>query len=218
MVRGPTWARYRDYYSATRLRDVARRHRTDERHDDLWRSTRITFDILAGLREGLDLVALEGLFAADSCPNLDQAQIANSALSEAVLQLGNVRVNKRVRRVNYRDIGAEELGGVYEGLLDKQPQIAVDAPLGKQFEFIRSGERKSTGSYYTPDSLVLELVKSALVPVMEDRLSGEFRNCRARYQAAVASVTASGWSRGSRKRRSRSWRVKHQANGVPRAE
>src|SRR6266542_1541501 len=179
-------ARYRDHYSATRLRDVARRHRTDERHDDLWRSLRVTFDILAGRRTALDLVALDGLFAEYSCPHLDTAQVANNALAEAVLQLSNVRVAKRVRRVNYRDIGAEELGGVYEGLLDRQPRVTVDAPPGKQFELIGSGERKSTGSYYTPDSLVQELIKSALVPVIEDRVAKAGRSREAQEQALLS--------------------------------
>lgn len=178
-------ARYRENYSATGLREVARRHRTDERHDDLWRALRVTFDILAGRRTGLDLVALDGLFAPDSCPNLDRAQVANHALAEAVLQLSNVRVAKRVRRVNYRDIGAEELGGVYEGLLDRQPRVTVDAPPGKQFELIGSGERKSTGSYYTPDSLVQELIKSALVPVLEDRLSKAGKSREAQEKALL---------------------------------
>jgi len=67
------------------LREVARRHRTDERHDDLWRSMKVTFDVLAGRRSGLDLVALDRLFAQDSCPNLDRAEISNSAVAEAVL-------------------------------------------------------------------------------------------------------------------------------------
>ena len=32
-------------------------------------------------------------------------------------------------------------------------------------------DRKTTGSYYTPDALVQELIKSALIPVIDDRLS-----------------------------------------------
>ncbi len=65
------------------------------------------------------------------------------------------------------------------------------------------------------DSLTTGL---AVMELARGDLSGEFRKCRARYQAAEASVAASGWSRGSRRRRSRSWRVKHQAKSLPRAE
>ena len=58
-------------------------------------------------------------------------------------------------RVNWRDMGPEELGSVYESLLELVPQITDD---GRQFAFATGGEtkgnaRKTTGSYYTPDSL-----------------------------------------------------------------
>jgi len=189
-------ALYRDNYSAGRLREVARRHRSDSRHDDLWRSLRVTFDLLAGRRRGLNLVPLEGLFAADACRHLDAAQLANSALAEAVLQLGNVRVAKRVRRVNYRDMGAEELGGVYEGLLDRQPRVAVDAPPGAQFTLVGSGERKSSGSFYTPSSLVQELVRSALEPVVADRLAQAGKS-RTDQERALLSISVCDTACGS---------------------
>ena len=36
---------------------------------------------------------------------------------------------------------------------------------------VTGSERKTTGSYYTHSSLVNELIKSALLPVMRDRLA-----------------------------------------------
>lgn len=46
-------------------------------------------------------------------------------------------------------------------------------PLGDTdpFRLITGSERKTTGSYYTPRSLVNELIQSALVPVVEERLA-----------------------------------------------
>jgi hypothetical protein len=63
----------------------------------------------------------------------------------------------------------EELGSVYESLLDFQPVIKTHSE-GLTFTLATGSERKSTGSYYTRPELVRELIESALVPVLEDRL------------------------------------------------
>ena len=65
-------------------------------------------------------------------------------------------------------MGPDELGYVYEGLLELVPQITGD---GRSFSFAGAGEsrghaRKTTGSYYTPDELVQRLLASALDPVV----------------------------------------------------
>jgi hypothetical protein len=73
-------------------------------------------------------------------------------------------------------MGPEELGSVYESLLELVP--AIDLP-ARRFGFVGITEegstagnaRKTSGSYYTPDSLVQELIRSALDPVIEQRLA-----------------------------------------------
>lgn len=73
------------------------------------------------------------------------------------------------QRVNYSALDVEELGSVYESLLDFQPVIEKQES-GLAFDLRVGSERKTTGSYYTRPELVRELIQSALVPVMEDRL------------------------------------------------
>ena len=73
------------------------------------------------------------------------------------------------RRVNYAGLDVEELGSVYERLLDFHPQVSLES---RSFELVSGSERKETGSYYTPPELVRELINSPLVPVIEDRLEG----------------------------------------------
>ena len=56
--------------------------------------------------------------------------------------------------VNWRDMETEELGSVYESLLELTPRLTDD---GRGFAFAEGGEtrghaRKTTGSYYTPDA------------------------------------------------------------------
>src|SRR5581483_8521142 len=71
--------------------------------------------------------------------------------------------------VDYKNLGAEELGSVYESLLELHPIINVDAGAFELKTFAGS-ERKTTGSYYTHDSLVQALLDSALEPVIADKI------------------------------------------------
>jgi hypothetical protein len=68
----------------------------------------------------------------------------------------------------------EELGSVYESLLELTPML-VDQGRGFNFaegDETKGNQRKTTGSYYTPDSLVQTLLDSALNPVL-DRIESE---------------------------------------------
>ena len=160
---------YADGYGLRRLRDRAVRRSAHDRHGDLWETVRIVFRSLAGGEPRLGLPALAGLFASEECPDLDAARLENRALLGALFHLAWLRERSGLVRVNWRDMGADELGYVYEGLLELVPQITGD---GRSFSFAGAGEsrghaRKTTGSYYTPDELVQVLLDSALDPVVE---------------------------------------------------
>ena len=169
-------ARYLAGYSLTWLRDRAVRRSQHDRHADLWQALTITFGSLANGQPALGLPALGGLFDADQCPRLDAAQLDNRHLLAAVFQLGWFRADGGLSRVNYRDMGPEELGSVYESLLELVPDLqGLASPTTARLAFVGDDEtdastkgntRKLTGSYYTPDSLVQELIKSALEPVI----------------------------------------------------
>lgn len=173
-------------YSLRRLRERARRRRAFDRHADLWDGLK---PVLVGLAHGqplLALPALGGLFAEDQCPELDRSMLSNSALLEAVAKLGWMRSDGSLTRINWRDMGPEELGSVYESLLELVPGISAD---GRVFRFAnaeasKGNVRKTSGSYYTPDSLVQELLDSALEPVIQQRISGA-----ADPEAALLSIT-----------------------------
>ncbi len=163
-------------YSASLLRERALKCRAD-RHADLWQGLQVTIRGLAGGAEPLGLPALGGLFSDDKCPDLDAAELPNKALLAAVRALCFFRSGAVLARINYRDMDTEELGSVYESLLELQPVVHVDANPWR-FGFIgdeaegeaRGSARKLTGSYYTPDSLVQELIKSALEPKIAEAL------------------------------------------------
>ena len=160
---------YADGYGLRRLRDRAVRRSAHDRQGDLWEAVRIVFRSLAGGEPRLGLPALAGLFAPEECPDLDAARLENRALLGALFRLAWLREPSGLVRVNWRDMGSDELGYVYEGLLELVPQVTGD---GRSFSFASAGEsrghaRKTTGSYYTPDELVQVLLESALDPVVE---------------------------------------------------
>lgn len=168
-------ARYWAGYSLTWLRERSVRRSSHDAHSDLWQALCITFDGLAGGQPALGLPALGGLFAAEQCPLLNTCELDNRQLLTAVFQLGYFRQPSGLTRVNYRDMGAEELGSVYESLLELVPDVQhITQPQAARFAFVgddddasnKGNARKLTGSYYTPDTLVQELIKSALEPVL----------------------------------------------------
>ena len=163
---------YRDYYSTSRLRDLAARPR-GTRHPDLWRGLRVTMGMLheSGCPD-LALPAL-GSFLWDPA-NVDaiaDADISNRHLLDAIHEIAFVADDKTKRRIDYRNLASEELGSVYEALLELHPEVQIDATTEEGTFRCRRGdagsERKTTGSYYTPDSLVQRLLDSALDPVVD---------------------------------------------------
>jgi hypothetical protein len=167
--------RYRAGYSLTWLRERAARASSFDAHSDLWQALTITFNGLAEGQPALGLPALGGLFGGDQLQTLVNTEIENRHLLAAVFKLGYFSQPAGLTRVNYRDMGAEELGSVYESLLELVPTLQnLTQPHAAKLGFVGDDEeasnkgnaRKLTGSYYTPDSLVQELIKSALDPVI----------------------------------------------------
>ncbi len=170
--------RYAAHYSTARLRELAGRIK-GSRHGDLWRQFQILVRALSGdpsataTRTQLALPAL-GSFLWDpaSTTALNDAELTNFDLLEALRHLGFTRQGKVLRPVDYKNLGAEELGGVYESLLALTPQVSAD---GARFGFAEfaGNERKTSGSYYTPDSLVQCLLDSALDSVVDEAIKGK---------------------------------------------
>lgn len=188
--------RYRLYYSTAKLRTLAERRR-GSRHSDLFQGLRLVMEKL-GSAEGcpeiglpalgsflwsceavLDLVgnqsfsdkpdlSPEQLNIADEKPVLiEPCQITNADFLDALRALAFITDKHGRRPVDYKNLQSEELGSVYESLLELHPELNRDAGTFV-LETASGNERKTTGSYYTPDSLVQCLLDSALNPVLEE--------------------------------------------------
>ena len=165
--------RYRDGYAMARVRDRAARRSSHDRHADGWKGARIVLRALAEGEPALGLPALGGIFATDRCPHLDTADVANHRFHDAVYKLAWIRTGTGPMPVRWRDMGTEELGSVYEGLLELVPLIEDDH---RTFRFAGAGAnagnaRKNSGSYYTPSSLVQVLLDQALDPVIDGTIA-----------------------------------------------
>lgn len=166
---------YAEGYGLAALRAQCVRAASWDRHHDRYEGMKIVFRALAHGEAGLALPALGGLFADDRLPSLDGARLRNRAFMEAVYRLSWLSDKSGMVPVNWRAMETEELGSVYESLLELQPQLSED---GRGLVFAsetaeqKGNQRKTTGSYYTPDSLVQALLDTALDPVL-DRAEAE---------------------------------------------
>lgn len=171
-------ARYGRYYSLRRLRQLSERRRGGA-HGDLWQALRLVVKAL-GSPDGLPQLGLAGLgsmlWSEKACPDLEPAEISNRYLLRAVRALSFVedKEARQLRPVDYRNLGPEELGSVYESLLELHPRVsakATDTDESFSLGTAAGHERKTTGSYYTPSSLISSLMDTALEPVLDEATS-----------------------------------------------
>ncbi|MEU3299944.1 DNA methyltransferase [Streptomyces sp. NPDC006678] len=163
--------RYEAYFSSARLRAHARQRRGTA-HGDSYEALRIVLDALGDEkgRPELGLPGLGGLFNdTDADVPLRGLKLSNEALLTAVRHLSQVRDGSsgRWRAVDYRHLDADELGSVYESLLELEPKHST---ADRTFTLVEAAgnTRKTTGSYYTPSSLIECLLDSTLDPVIRD--------------------------------------------------
>jgi hypothetical protein len=161
---------YAEGYSLAALRAQCYRAASWDKHHDRYEGIKIVFRALAHGQEALALPALGGLFSEDKLPHFEVARLRNRAFMEALYRLSWLTDKTGMVPVNWRAMETEELGSVYESLLELQPQLGDD---GKTLRFAsevaeqKGNQRKTTGSYYTPDSLVQAMLDTALDPVLD---------------------------------------------------
>jgi len=157
---------YADSYSFTFWRERSRRRVARDGHHDAWEAMKVTLSSLENGQELLGLPALGGLFAKSETPSLNDALIPNRRFLSAIFCLGFIRKDGLTHRINWRDLKTEELGSVYESLLEIRPRLETNGMFALD-SGTKGNDRKTSGSYYTPDSLVETLLDSALDPVLD---------------------------------------------------
>ncbi|MCI6864557.1 hypothetical protein [Anaerobiospirillum succiniciproducens] len=193
--------RYQRGYALKRFTEQSLRRRFKNEYSDAWEAVRIVFKGLTTGEPRLALPALGGLFNVEQCPDLDKCHLSNQALLTAMNELRWDTVDGQTYAIDYKNMGSEELGGVYESLLELVPSINTEL---RTFDFVglstdgsdAGNTRKMTSSYYTPDELVQSLLNSALDPVIDQKLK-EAEQTGQDPEAALLSMTVIDPAMGS---------------------
>ncbi|MNS22164.1 hypothetical protein D3C72_539470 [compost metagenome] len=123
-----------------------------------------------------------GLFAGAGTPLLASARIPDSVMAPALDALSYERSKGERRYINYRDLSVQQLGSIYERLLEfeivREPGEVGD--IGYLTVRPNLFARKNSGSYYTPDELVGLILDETLEPLIAER--------RAAFRSALAAL------------------------------
>ena len=109
-----------------------------------------------------------GLFTADAAPLLNQVRLPDDVIADVVHDLSHTQTEGQPGYVNYRDMSVQQLGSIYERLLEQEP---VRGPDGQVRIRPNPYARKDSGSFYTPQDLVDLIVDQTLKPLVDERLA-----------------------------------------------
>ena len=107
-----------------------------------------------------------GLFDPDKTPLLSQIRLGDCVMADVIDALSFERTDEGRKYINYRDLSVQQLGSIYERLLEHE--VIRD---GAQIS-IRPNvfARKGSGSYYTPDDLVGLIIRETVGPLVATRI------------------------------------------------
>jgi hypothetical protein len=194
----PVWHPiYRDSYSIGALHVQAQAERHQAR--GLWAAmqavSRLAHD--GCVTEDLAVTAFNGqLFSPEHTPLGEHLQIPSAIVADildALMMTPAARGNGRGReRITYADLGVEQLGTVYEQVLDYAPSLEADISQGRAGlalplplrlrlppkRAVSSARRKESGSFYTPRSMADYLVRATLAPLVSDATADDILSLR----------------------------------------
>ena len=178
----------------SRLDRILLRPEEDYSHGstNLWEDLRNLFDLIDGGGGRYEVTAYNGgLFDERQHPFLAEHAISDWYVARIVDQLSRaedpLRRGQGAFRVDYRDLRIQHLGSIYERLLEVRPRV-TEVPVANPLtgttiepghvhlelsEEHRTGrdrqrqDRRTTGSFYTPDHIVQHIVERTLGPLCD---------------------------------------------------
>ena len=162
-------ARYDDYGLRKRVRDdIARRMAANDTYSAMatnyYDHLTMLFKLIGWGDESIGLPPYNGgLFAAEASPLLETVRLADAPIAPIIHDLSHANG----RFVNYRDMSVQQLGSIYERLLEREP-VRDDGHLSIR---LNPYARKDSGSFYTSQELVDLIVERTLKPLADERLN-----------------------------------------------
>ena len=108
-----------------------------------------------------------GLFDASRAPLLGQIRLTNRVMADIVDALSFEQHNGKRRYINYRSLSVQQLGSIYERLLEFEPVRVDDDIVLRPNVFAR----KWSGSYYTPEPLVGLILQESVGQLVDAKLN-----------------------------------------------
>ena len=106
-----------------------------------------------------------GLFDAGRAPLLGRLRLPDALMADIVDALSFRRGPEGRRYINYRELGVQQLGSIYERLVERELVREEGEIRVRPNPFVR----KDWGSYYTPDDLVGLVIEEAVGPLAAAR-------------------------------------------------
>lgn len=168
---------YKKYYAVSRYRNLSElAHVRSDRYTDLWQGLMDSFRLFEDEKFGkhLGIKPLGGvLFNPETLSLLKECVISNAAVFDAFNALNRFRDESgQMVKINYSSLDVEEFGSVYEGILEKRPELTIgNGATSWEFGYVGGLDRQSTSSYYTRPDLVQSLIRTTLEPVIKERIA-----------------------------------------------
>ena len=180
--------------------------------DALWSQLKQQWHVLAAGNPDLGVPAYNGgLFDPSKHPFLEQYRVGDLHLRQAIDLVARTADRSTGKRefVDYRDLEVRHLGSIYEGLLEYRVRFATEPltvhkerghelyapaapsetptiPAATVYLATDKGERKATGSYYTPEYIVQYIVEHTVGPVLDELRTQHAGNEAALVPAVLA--------------------------------
>ncbi len=159
-------------YSLTRLRQeiaekAAAKLSLQARSFISWSRLEIIFDAISRGNDDLGIPPYNGgLFASEGNPLLGRIKLSDATLAKVILPLSHREEDGRLRYINYRDLSVQQLGSIYESILEYGVEIDSEGSVRPRSD---NEARHRSGSYYTPEPLVSLIIEKTVGPLVEER-------------------------------------------------
>jgi type I restriction-modification system DNA methylase subunit len=163
---------------------------------EIWDRLYTLFNLIDEGNDKLDITAYNGgLFATEEHQFISENRVSDYYLAQVIYYLSATTSNGELVPVRYSDLNTRHLGSVYEGLLEHQFKEAAEDLAAVEddgnevwksadsvdeadaIETVEEGElyvandddeRRTTGSYYTPEYVVRYIIEETVAPLLED--------------------------------------------------